>query len=174
MNEIKTSATILLSQWEIIKTLPKSQQLEVISALLEYELYGIEPKSSIFEKNKMLKTFWMMSKPLIDKRIRRAENGRKGGLANGGKSKPKANRKQNESKNKQSKSKREADKEKDKDMDMDKEYPYPSDNPHPPYADIVGTDIEDSNSYDDDYDDEEEWDWDWSKVPDPKDMKRSE
>lgn len=171
MNEIKTSATILPSQWEIIKTLPKSQQLEVISALFEYELYGIEPESSIFEKNKMLKTFWMMSKPLIDKRIRRAENGRKGGLANGGKSKPKANRKQNGSKKKQSESKRVADKEKDKDMDMDKEYPYPSDNPHPPYADIVGTD---SNYYNDDYDDEEEWDWDWSKVPDPKDMKRSE
>ena len=172
MNEIKTSATILPSQWEIIKTLPKSQQLEVISALFEYELYGIEPESSIFEKNKMLKTFWMMSKPLIDKRIRRAENGRKGGLANGGKSKPKANRKQNGSKKKQSESKRVADKEKDKDMDMDKEYPYPSDNPHPPYADIVGTD--NNNSYEDDYDGEDDWDWDWSKVPDPKDMKRSE
>jgi hypothetical protein len=137
----KTSATILPSQWEIIKTLPKSQQLEVISALFEYELYGIEPKSSIFEKNKMLKTFWMMSKPLIDKRIRRAENGRKGGLANGGKSKPKANQKQNESKKKQSKSKREADKDKDKDMDMDKEYPYPSRISLDAYP--VGTDIKD-------------------------------
>ena len=137
----KTSATILPSQWEIIKTLPKSQQLEVISALFEYELYGIEPKSSIFEKNKMLKTFWLMSKPLIDKRIRRAENGRKGGLANGGKSKPKANQKQNESKKKQSKSKREADKDKDKDMDMDKEYPYPSRISLDAYP--VGTDIKD-------------------------------
>ena len=138
----KTSATILPSQWEIIKTLPKSQQLEVISALFEYELYGIEPKSSIFEKNKMLKTFWLMSKPLIDKRIRRAENGRKGGLANGGKSKPKANQKQNESKKKQSKSKREADKDKDKDMDMDKEYPYPSRISLDAYP--VGTDIKDN------------------------------
>ena len=137
----KTSATILPSQWEIIKTLPKSQQLEVISALFEYELYGIEPKSSIFEKNKMLKTFWLMSKPLIDKRVRRAENGRKGGLANGGKSKPKANQKQNESKKKQSKSKREADKDKDKDMDMDKEYPYPSRISLDAYP--VGTDIKD-------------------------------
>lgn len=135
----KTSATILPSQWEIIKTLPKSQQLEVISALFEYELYGIEPKSSIFEKNKMLKTFWLMSKPLIDKRVRRAENGRKGGLANGGKSKPKANQKQNESKKKQSKSKREADK--DKDKDMDKEYPYPSRISLDAYP--VGTDIKD-------------------------------
>ena len=174
MNEIKTSATILPSQWEIIKTLPKSQQLEVISALLEYELYGIEPKSSIFEKNKMLKTFWMMSKPLIDKRIRRAENGRKGGFAKAEAGKKKQTSSKTVAKRKQTSSKRVADKEKDKDMDMDKEYPYPSDNPHPPYADIVGTDIEDSNSYDDDYDDEEEWDWDWSKVPDPKDMKRSE
>lgn len=157
----KTSATILPSQWEIIKTLPKSQQLEVISALFEYELYGIEPKSSIFEKNKMLKTFWLMSKPLIDKRIRRAENGRKGGLANGGKSKPKANQKQNESKKKQSKSKREADKDKDKDMDMDKEYPYPSRISLDAYP--VGTDIKDDyiNREDEELPVDENGNWIW-------------
>lgn len=153
----KTSATILPSQWEIIKTLPKSQQLEVISALFEYELYGIEPKSSIFEKNKILKTFWMMSKPLIDKRVRRAENGRKGGLANGNGNKPKANRKQNESKKKQSKSKPKADKEKDKDMDMDKEYPYPSGISLD--ANSVGTDKEIED--DDVWETDENGNWIW-------------
>lgn len=155
----KTSATILPSQWEIIKTLPKTQQLEVISALFEYELYGIEPKSSIFEKNKMLKAFWMMSKPLIDKRIRRAENGRKGGLANGGKSKPKANQKQTESKKKQSKSKREADK--DKDKDMDKEYPYPSRISLDAYP--VGTDKykENIEESEDEWETDENGNWIW-------------
>jgi hypothetical protein len=124
-------------------------------------LYGIEPNSSIFEKNKMLKTFWLMSKPLIDKRIRRAENGRKGGLANGDKSKPKANQKQNESKKKQSKSKREADKDKDKDMDMDKEYPYPSRISLDAYP--VGTDIKDDyiNREDEELPVDENGNWIW-------------
>ncbi len=137
----KTSATILPSQWEIIKTLPKSQQLEVISALFEYELYGIEPNSSIFEKNKMLKTFWLMSKPLIDKRVRRAENGRKGGFAKANSSKRVANSSKVVAKWKQTSSKRVADKDKDKDMDMDKEYPYPSRISLDAYP--VGTDIKD-------------------------------
>lgn len=137
----KTSATILPSQWEIIKTLPKSQQLEVISALFEYELYGIEPKSSIFEKNKMLKTFWLMSKPLIDKRVRRAENGRKGGFAKAEAGKKKQTSSKAVAKRKQTSSKREADKDKDKDMDMDKEYPYPSRISLDAYP--VGTDIKD-------------------------------
>lgn len=157
----KTSATILPSQWEIIKTLPKSQRLEVISALFEYELYGIEPKSSIFEKNKILKTFWMMSKPLIDKRVRRAENGRKGGLSSKTESKPKANKKQNKANRKQSESKPKADKEKDKDMDMDREYPYPSGISLD--ANSVGTDIkkEIAESDDEEWEVDENGNWIW-------------
>ncbi len=122
----KSSATILPSQWEIIKSLPKNQQLPVITALIEYELYGIEPKLGNLKENSVLSVFWQMSKPLIEKRVRRAENGRTGGFAKAENSKRVANsskRVANSGKKKQTL----ADKDKEKDKDMDKEYPYPTD-----------------------------------------------
>lgn len=113
----KRSAVIFPSQLELIQTLPKNQQLEVLYALFDYELYGKEPKASLLNKSKFINAIWITSKPLIDKRVKWAENGRKGGLAKGKNSKSKANRKQTDSK-------RKADK--DMDMDMDMEYTYPS------------------------------------------------
>lgn len=119
----KTSATIFESQLDVIKTLPKSQQLEVIYALFDYEMYGIEPKSTLFSKNKIIQTFWIMTKPLIDKRLKWVENGRKGG-------RPKKNENQTETKRKpnhnQTKTKRKADKEKDMELDKEMEYPSPN------------------------------------------------
>jgi hypothetical protein len=119
----KTSATIFESQLDVIKTLPKSQQLEVIYALFDYEMYGIEPKSALFSKNKIIQTFWIMTKPLIDKRLKWVENGRKGG-------RPKKNENQTETKSKpnhnQTKTKRKADKEKDMELDKEMEYPSPN------------------------------------------------
>lgn len=114
----KNSATIYSTQWEIIKTLPKNQKLVVLEMLIDYEMSGIEPDESFFRKNRTLEMFWKMSKPLIDKRVKRAESGRKGGLSEKSKkqteSKTKAKRKQTESKVK-------ADKDKDIDLDIDKE-----------------------------------------------------
>lgn len=115
----KRSAVIFPSQLELIKTLPKNQQLEVLYALFDYELYGNEPKDTLLNKNKFINAIWIMSKPLIEKRVKWAENGRKGGVAKGKNSKSIANKKQTDSK---------AIGDKDKDMDMDMEYPYPSSN----------------------------------------------
>lgn len=121
-NYQKSSATILASQMELIETFPKNQQLSILKALINYELKGIEPDPSIFKRNKSLETFWLMSVPLIDKRVKRAENGRNGGLAKGENSKRKAKNSKPIAKN----SKPIADKDKDKEKDMDKDYPSPS------------------------------------------------
>ena len=126
----KSSATIYQTQWQIIKNMPKNQKLAVLEMLIEYEMLGIEPDEAFFRKFKNLEVFWLMSKPLIDKRVKRAESGRKGGQ-NSRKnrdseeknkqtvSKTKANDKQTVSKNKQTESKPKADK--DIDLDIEEE-----------------------------------------------------
>lgn len=149
-NEVKKeSAVVFVSQLELIKTLPKNQQLDFLYALFDYEMYGIEPKPSLFSKNKILEAIWLMSKPLIDKRIKWVENGRKNGLKGGA---PVGNQNAKKSKNNQETTKKQPTnnqktsknklyKDKDKDMDMDKEYPYPSRISLDAYP--VGTDIKD-------------------------------
>jgi hypothetical protein len=143
----KATAVVVPSQIEIIDTLPKDIQLRVYKALFNYELFDIEFDKDLL-KNPVIQALWIMSKPLIDKRVSWAENGRKGGITKGKNSKSKANRKQTDSKQK-------ADKDMELDMDMEMEYPYPSGGS--PDAHSVGTDG--SKTEDDD------WDWDWSKVP---------
>ena len=124
----KSTAVLVPSQIEIIDTLPEDIQLRVYKALFDYELYGTDFDKELID-NPVIQALWIMSKPLIDKRVQWAENGRNGGIAKGKNSKSIAKRKQTDSKlianQKQNDSKSIADK--DKDMDMDKEYPYPTD-----------------------------------------------
>lgn len=157
----KATAVVVPSQIEIIDTLPKDIQLRVYKALFNYELFDIEFDKDLL-KNPVIQALWIMSKPLIDKRVAWAENGRKGGITKGKNSKSKANRKQTDSKpianQKQIDSKQKADKDMELDMDMEMEYPYPSGGSLNAHS--VGTD--ESKTED------EDWDWDWDKVPDPK------
>ena len=182
----KNSATIYSTQWEIIKTLPKNQRLVVLEMLIDYEMSGIEPDESFFKKNRTLEMFWKMSKPLIDKRVKRAESGRKGGQ-NSRKSgdseeknkqtvsKTKAKRKQTVSKNKQTETKPKADKDKDIDLDIDKEdiskdiSIYNSEHSHTPLGGGARSDNEKEDEYPEfagigDYDElpvDENGDWIW-------------
>ena len=159
----KATAVIVPSQMDIIDTLPKDIQLRVYKALFNYELFGTDFDKDLL-KNPVIQALWIMSKPLIDKRIQWAENGRNGGLAKGKNSKPKANGKQIDSKSianqKQNDSKSKADKDMELDMDMEMEYPYPSDNSL--NAKSSGSDDRESG--------EEGCNIDWDKVPDPKSM----
>lgn len=172
----KNSATIYSTQWEIIKTLPKNQRLVVLEMLIDYEMSGIEPDETFFCKFKSLEVFWLMSKPLIDKRVTRFENGKKGGRPKGSQ---KPNQNQTETKPKpkrnQTKTKPKADKDKDIDLDIDKEdiskdiSIYNSEHSHTPLGGGARSDNEKEDEYPEfagigDYDElpvDENGDWIW-------------
>lgn len=156
----KNSATIFQSQLDLIKTLTKNQQIEVIYALFDYEMYGIEPKSPLFQKNGVVKAIWIMSKPLIDKRLQWVENGRKGG-------RPKSSRKPNQNQMKtkpkpnqnQTKSKAKADRI-GYGYGIGEEYTYP--NPSDTIQEEVSEDIDMLEKEDENY-----VDIDWDSIPEP-------
>ena len=133
----------------MIKTLTKNQQIEVIYALFDYEMYGIEPKSPLFQKNGVVKAIWIMSKPLIDKRLQWVENGRKGG-------RPKSSRKPNQN---QTKSKAKADRI-GYGYGIGEEYTYP--NPSDTIQEEVSEDIDMLEKEDENY-----VDIDWGSIPEP-------
>ena len=155
----KSTAVLVPSQIEIIDTLPEDIQLRVYKALFDYELYGTDFDRELLD-NPVIQALWIMSRPLIDKRIQWAENGRNGGIAKGKNSKSIAKRKQTDSKlianQKQNDSKSIADK--DKDMDMEKEYPYPTDT----LLDGASLDKGDNKEEDENY-----VDIDWDSIPEP-------
>lgn len=171
MNEIKKeTAVVFVNQLELIKTLPKNQQLEFLYALFDYEIYGIEPKSSLFAKNKIMEAIWLMAKPLIDKRVKRTEisreNGRKGGAPLGNQNAKKSKTTKKQPKNNQETTKNKLYKYKKKDKDKDKYYPSSSE----PHLDGVSESkvLEEDNYYDDDYDlaeweVDEDGNWLWTK-----------
>lgn len=167
----KSTASIVPSQLKIIRTLPEELQLKVYDALFDYEFYSKEFDETLLE-NKVVEALWIMSKPLIDKRIVWAKNGQNGGLARGKNSKSIANKKQTNSKlkanQKQTDTKPIGDM--DKDMDKERKYPYPSGGSLkvPP----VGTEISEIDKVCPIQD--EDWDWDWDKVPDPVPLPKKE
>ena len=116
------------------------------------------------KENSVLSVFWQMSKPLIEKRVRRAESGRTGGFAKAENSKRVANsskRVANSSKRVANSGKKKqtlADKDKEKDKDMDKEYPYPTD----ALLDGASLDKGDNKEEDENY-----VDIDWDSIPEP-------
>lgn len=161
----KSTAVLVPSQIEIIDTLPEDIQLRVYKALFDYELYGTDFDRELLD-NPVVQALWIMSRPLIDKRLQWAENGRNGGIAKGKNSKSIAKRKQTDSKlianQKQIDSKSIADKDKDMEMDMEMEYPYPSG------ISLNANSVRMDDEKKDNKEEEDDWDWDWSKVPDPK------
>lgn len=170
----KSTAVIVPSQMEIIDTLPEDIQLKVYKALFNYELFGTDFDEELL-RNPVIQALWIMSKPLINKRIQWAENGRNGGLAKGKNSKSKANQKQTDSKpianQKQTDSKSKADMDMEKDMDMEMEYPYLSGdikNISPDRTDKERENKRESESIVEKEDEDDDWDWDWDKIPDPK------
>ena len=116
----KSSATIYQTQWEIIKNMPKNQKLAVLEMLIEYEMLGLEPNEAFFRKFKNLEVFWLMSKPLIDKRVTRFENGKKGGRPRGSK-KPNENLTETKPKPKRNQTITKPKADKDIDLDIDEE-----------------------------------------------------
>lgn len=63
------------SFYEAIKGLPKDIQLEVYTAIMEYAIYGNLPE----EMKPFASSVFTLVRPILDKNLRRYENGRKGG-----------------------------------------------------------------------------------------------
>ena len=71
---MRDSVVFYRSFWEAIKQLPEKERLESITAILEYGLDEIEPKSA-----GVASAMFLMAKPQIDANNRRYQNGTKGG-----------------------------------------------------------------------------------------------
>lgn len=106
---------VFYASWlEAIKNLPREMQGEVLTAIIEYGLYGETTEAPKPITSAML----AMVKPQIDVNNKRYENGKKGGRPPKPETKPKPNQNQTETKPKPSETKSEP---KDKDKDKDKE-----------------------------------------------------
>ena len=111
--EPRNQFTFYRSFFDAISDLPKTQQSATILAVCSYALYGEEP----IELPRASMACFKLMKPVIDSGRAKAENGAKGGKANGKQTgnNPEANSKQPESKpeanGKQSRSKKEVEKE---------------------------------------------------------------
>ena len=79
---MKDSATILRSQADTLRKLSPEEFYAAVTALWDYEMDEKEPDGNAFAVMAV-----GMARPIIDKRVKKAEAGRKGGEANG--SKPK-------------------------------------------------------------------------------------
>ena len=90
--------TFYCSYYDAILDLPKTQQAATLLALCAYALYGEEPKKLPAAASACFK----LMRPTVDAGRAKAENGAKGGKANGkqNESKPEANQKQTQSKSK--------------------------------------------------------------------------
>ena len=98
---MKDTSTILRSQRDALRNLPPDQFKSAMLAIMDYEMDGIE------NNDDPIAAFALgMAKPLIDKRISKAEAGRKGGEAK--RSKHEANVKQTEAETKQKEVKEES------------------------------------------------------------------
>ena len=71
---MRDSVVFYRSFWEAIKQLPKKERLESLTAILDYGLDEIEPKSA-----GVASAMFLMAKPQIDANNRRYQNGTKGG-----------------------------------------------------------------------------------------------
>ena len=71
---MRDSVVFYRSFWEAIKQLPEKERLESLTAILEYGLDEIEPKSA-----GVASAMFLMAKPQIDANNRRYQNGTKGG-----------------------------------------------------------------------------------------------
>jgi len=71
---MRDSVVFYRSFWEAIKQLPEKERLESITAILEYGLDEMEPKSA-----GVASAMFLMAKPQIDANNRRYQNGTKGG-----------------------------------------------------------------------------------------------
>lgn len=71
---MRDSIVFYRSFWEAIKQLPEKERLESLTAILEYGLDEIEPKSA-----GVASAMFLMAKPQIDANNRRYQNGTKGG-----------------------------------------------------------------------------------------------
>lgn len=71
---MRDSVVFYRSFWEAIKQLPEKERLESLTAILEYGLDEIEPKSAGVSS-----AMFLMAKPQIDANNRKYQNGTKGG-----------------------------------------------------------------------------------------------
>ena len=71
---MRDSVVFYRSFWEAIKQLPEKERLESLTAILDYGLDEIEPKSA-----GVASAMFLMAKPQIDANNRRYQNGTKGG-----------------------------------------------------------------------------------------------
>ena len=72
---MRDSIMMYRTQCEALEALPPDQFKAVATALWHYELDGIDPNGC----DSVVAAFWMMSKPLIDKRTAAYEHGKMGG-----------------------------------------------------------------------------------------------
>lgn len=107
--------TFYRSFWEAIESLPKKDRLELMEAVCDYGLNGMESKQLSPTQTAM----FLLMKPVLDNGRKKAANGKQGG------SKTQANSKQTVSKPKQTASEKEKEKEeereKEREIEKDKE-----------------------------------------------------
>jgi hypothetical protein len=108
MEKSRDSMILYRSFYDAIKLLPDSTQLEILKAIFEYGLDGIEP-----ELSQSAKPFWLLIKPNLQANRTKWESGCK--------AKQKQSRSKTEAKGKQKVSKGEANVDVDVDVDVDKD-----------------------------------------------------